>query len=185
MAKRLTKLQVDEVSVVDKGANNKRFLILKQATGDEGPQGSKSIRKTGWPSLFGRGKKRMAGTPGPTDGGIDMTPEDVKKAVTDAADEVLSPLAERIAALEAMVAKAESEEEPELEATQGETVLDAETITKLVAETATAAVAPLAERLEVIESAAGMRRSGLEEQGAHTVHKADGSFSWEGSGLLI
>ena len=36
MAKRLTKLKVDEVSVVDKGANNKRFLILKQANRDQG-----------------------------------------------------------------------------------------------------------------------------------------------------
>ena len=40
MAKRLTKLQVDEVSVVDKGANNKRFLILKQAEEDVQKHGS-------------------------------------------------------------------------------------------------------------------------------------------------
>ena len=41
-------------------------------------------------------------------------------------------------------------------------------------------------RLEVLETVAGQRQSGLEEGGAHPVKKnADGSFSWEGSGLLL
>jgi hypothetical protein len=41
-----------------------------------------------------------------------MTPEDVRKAVSEAAEEVLAPLDERIAALEATVAHAQAEEEP-------------------------------------------------------------------------
>jgi len=150
---------------------------------DEGLKDPKSITKTGRASLFGRVKRTKAGAPGPTDGGTQMTPEDVRKAVTEAAEEVLAPLEERITVLEAGMAQAPTIEDPVPE--EAPEPLGAEAIEKLVSEAATAAVAPLAERLEVIESVAGMRRSGLEEQGAHTVRKADGSFSWEGSGLLI
>jgi hypothetical protein len=118
-----------------------------------------------------------------------MTPEDVRKAVSEAAEVVLAPLDERIGALEATVAQAQAEEDPVTEeglmSNEAAEALDAEAIRKMVSEAASAAVTPLAERLQVLESAAGMRRSGLEEQGAHTVRKADGSFSWEGSGLLL
>ena len=186
MAKRLTKLQVDEVSVVDKGANNKRFLILKQATGDEGPQGSKSIRKTGWPSLFGRGKREKAGTPGPTDGGIEMTPEDIRKAVAEAGAVLLDPVMKRILTLEASVEKAHAPDDPPTEdVLDDEGGNDDEEISAMISEAVAKTIAPLAKRLDVIESAAGIRKSGMEEQGAHTVRKTDGSFSWEGSGLLL
>lgn len=185
MAKRLTKLEVDEVSVVDKGANNRRFLILKQANPDSGPEDQKSIKKAGRPSLFGRAKHQTAaGTSGPLDGGTQMTPEDVRKAVAEAGDEIMAPLDERIQGLEEAVAKLLSPDEsaiadePEEEAPEA---LTAETVAKIVAD----AVAPLAERLGAVESASGARQSGREEQGAHTVRKADGSFSWEGSGLLL
>jgi hypothetical protein len=197
MANRLTKLQVDEVSVVDKAANNKRFLILKQANHDS-PEDSESIRKTGRPSLFGRGRKEPAGTPGPTDGGIDMiTPEDVRKAVAEAGAEILAPLEERITALEtASVTKALPFDDEEIEPTaEVEEVPDEEEVIEdaapepltpeAVGEMITEALAPFAARLDAIESATGVRKSGLEEQGAHTVRKADGSFSWEGSGLLL
>jgi len=155
---------------------------------DEGPKDPKSITKTGRASLFGRVKKTKAGAPGPTDGGTEMTPEDVRKAVSEAAEEVLAPLEERISNLEAGIhtAQAQAEEDPVPEVREEvPEPLDAEAIRKMVSEAASAAVAPLAERLQVLESAAGMRRSGLEEQGAHSVRKADGSFSWEGSGLLL
>lgn len=112
-----------------------------------------------------------------------MTPEDVRKAVSEAAEEVLAPLEERITALEAGIPTPQADEDPVPE--EAPEPLSAEAISKMVSEATTAAVAPLAERLEVLESAAGVRRSGLEEQGAHTVRKADGSFSWEGSGLLL
>ena len=89
MTKRLTKLKVDEVSVVDKGANGKRFLILKQANRDEGPADPGSIKKADQPPLFGRARqalRKVAGTSGRTDGGTEMTPDEVKKAVTEAAE---------------------------------------------------------------------------------------------------
>lgn len=114
-----------------------------------------------------------------------MTPEDVKKAVAEAAAPILGPLYERLTALEETVTK--SDDEPTIvekaEADPEEVTLEA--IQKMVAETVTEAVAPIVKRLEAVETASGHRQSGLEEQGAHTVRKADGSFSWEGSGILL
>lgn len=187
MAKRLTKLQVDEVSVVDKAANNKRFLILKQANHDS-PEDSESIRKTGWPSLFGRGKRETAGTPGPADGGIEMTPDDIREAVAEAGEILLEPVMKRLEEVEAVVAKAQAPEPPteDLEEDEAEEACeDDDAVAKAITDAVAKAVEPLAQRLEAIESAAGIRKSGVEEAGAHTVRKADGSFSWEGSGVLL
>ena len=186
MARRLTKLQVDEVSVVDKAANNKRFLILKQAD-HESPADSESVRKTGWPSLFGRGRRETAGTPGPIDGGIEMTPEDIRKSVAEAGDVLLDPVMKRLDTVEAFIAKAQLSEPPteDPDADEDPECEDDAFIAKAITDAVAKAMEPLAQRLEVIESAAGVRKSGMEEQGAHTVRKADGSFSWEGSGLLL
>jgi len=118
-----------------------------------------------------------------------MTPEDVKKAVAEAAAPLLGPLYERLGALEETVAKAEDDTDPtvvekaEAEAPEEVTL---EGVQRIVAETVTEAISPITKRLEAVESASGQRQSGLEEQGAHSVQKkADGSFSWEGSGLLL
>jgi hypothetical protein len=190
MAKRLTKLQVDEVSVVDKGANNKRFLILKAADPNRGSDDPGSIKKADQPPLLGRARealRKVAGTSGRTDGGTEMTPEDVKKAVAEAAAEILAPLNERLSALEVVVAKAE-EGEPDpvpVDTTDAAEEVTLDSVKKIVAETVGDLIAPIGKRLEVVETAAGQRQSALDEQGAHTVRKADGSFSWEGSGLLL
>jgi hypothetical protein len=192
MAKRLTKLQVDEVSVVDKGANNKRFLILKQANPDRGSKESESTRKADQPPLLGRARqapRKVAGTSGRNDGGTDMTPEDVKKAVAEAAGPILGPLYERLEELEAIVTKAQTEDaEPAAVETANDGTtegLGPDAVRKMVADTVAEVVGPIVSRLEVVEAASGRRQSGLEEQGAHVVRKADGSFSWEGSGLLL
>jgi hypothetical protein len=60
----------------------------------------------------------------------------------------------------------------------------AEEIGKMVTDGVTAAVKPLADRIDKIESAQGTRQSGLDEGGAHQVTKSVGSI-WEGSGLLL
>ena len=154
--------------------------------GDEGPEDSKSIRKTGRASLFGRGKREKAGTPGPTDGGIEMTPEDIRKAVAEAGAELLGPVMKRISTLEASVEKAQVPDDPPTEDVKDdEGGNDGEEIAAMISEAVAKTIAPLTKRLDVIESAAGIRKSGMEEQGAHTVRKADGSFTWEGSGLLL
>lgn len=154
----------------------------KAPTREEGPQDRESIKKTGRPSLFGRARKAKAGTSGPTDGGIEVTPEDVRKAVTEAGEELMAPFEERIAALEDQVAKSSAADDGDKpEAPEAPEPLTEERIAKLFQEI----LAPFSARLETIESTSGIRKSGLEEQGAHTVRKADGSFSWEGSGFLI
>ena len=128
---------------------------------DEGPEDSKSVRKTGRPSLFGRARRAKAGSPGPTDGGTQMTPEDVRKAVTEAAEEILAPLEERIAMLESAVAESQTDEDPTEEETDEAPAKDEtpepltpEAVEKIVAGAVTDAVAPLAEP----HRSAGVRR---------------------------
>jgi len=169
MAKRLTRLQVDEVSVVDQAANGKRFLILKRAR----------------EAL----SKKAAGRSGPTTEVDEMTAEEIKKAITDGAADALAPILERIERLErALTAKDDEAPDPVTKADDqaedqpaGPT---AEEIGKMVTDGVTAAVKPLADRIDKIESAQGTRQSGLDEGGAHQVTKSAGSI-WEGSGLLL
>ena len=169
MAKRLTRLQVDEVSVVDQAANGKRFLILKRAR----------------EAL----SKKAAGRSGPTTEVDEMTAEEIKKAIADGAAQALAPIHERIEKLEsALTAKDDEAPDPVTKADDqaedqpaGPT---AEEIGKMVTDGVTAAVKPLADRIDKIESAQGTRQSGLDEGGAHQVTKSAGSI-WEGSGLLL
>ena len=114
-----------------------------------------------------------------------MTPEEVKKAVVEAAAPFFAPLEERLSLIEEMVLKADSEQVEGAGDTNVPENLTLDAVQKMVAETVTGAVAPIVKRLEAVETASGQRQSGMEEQGAHTVRKADGSFSWEGSGLLL
>jgi hypothetical protein len=143
MAKRLTKLKIDEVSSVDKGANNKRFLLLKRHT-EEGS------------SLFGKKDKNN------TDGGQDMTTmtaEDIKQAVGEAAEEILTPVLKRIDDLEAHFeaegAEGEAEEVTKTNEEPTQEVDMAEVIGKAVAE----AVQPLADRIGTLEQVRGVRKS--------------------------
>jgi len=169
MAKRLTRLQVDEVSVVDKAANGKRFLILKRAR----------------EAL----SKKAAGRSGPTTEVDEMTAEEIKKAITDGAADALAPILERIERLErALTAKDDEAPDPVTKADdQAEdqpTGPTAEEIGKMVTDGVTAALKPLADRIDKLESIEGVRQSGQDEAGAHQVAKNAGGF-WEGSGLLV
>lgn len=183
MAKRLTRLQVDEVSVVDKAANGRKFLILKAAHGPDtkAPNGA-----------FDRLQQRLrkaAGRSGPTTEVDEMTAEEIQKAIADGAAQALAPIHERIEKLEsALTAKDDEGPDPVTKADdQAEdqpTGPTAEEIGKMVTDGVTAAVKPLADRIDKIESAQGTRQSGLDEGGAHQVTKSVGSI-WEGSGLLL
>jgi len=169
MAKRLTRLQVDEVSVVDKAANGKRFLILKRAR----------------EAL----SKKAAGRSGPTTEVDEMTAEEIKKAITDGAADALAPILERIERLErALTAKDDEAPDPvekaDDQADDQPTGPTAEEIGKMVTDGISAAVKPLADRIEKLESIEGVRQSGLDEGGAHQVTKSAGGF-WEGSGVLL
>jgi len=183
---RLTKLRVDEVSAVDKGANGKTFLILKRAEPEPEKADPGAVR-----SWFRDAIRKVAGVSGPDDGGTEMTADEIKKAVQEAAEAALAPIVERVEKLETLPAEgAEGEPIAPVEKIDGEpaaepadTPLTAEAVAKLVADAVTDAVAPLVKRLETVETAAGQRQSGLPE-GAHQVRKADGSFSWQGSGLI-
>lgn len=209
MAKRLTKLMVDEVSAVDKGANNKRFLILK-AGGDLrlekdegdgmyyvlGPQGgkrSKGYKKKGEAAeelkrLIGDvGKraaeeedggglkdwvreafKKVAGG-GTKDGGQDMKPDEIKKAIQEGLTEGMAPFEARLAALEAgKVEKAEGDgaEEGEGEEEPVEKVkeddgdeLTMEQFQEVVKGAVKDAMAPVEKRIEKLESVKGVRKS--------------------------
>jgi len=169
MAKRLTRLQVDEVSVVDKAANGRKFLILKRAR----------------EAL----SKKAAGRSGPTTEVDEMTAEEIQKAIADGAAQALAPIHERIEKLEsALTAKDDEAPDPvekaDDQAEDQPTGPSAEEIGKMVTDGVTAAVKPLADRIDKIESAQGTRQSGLDEGGAHQVTKSAGSI-WEGSGLLL
>lgn len=144
MAKRLTKLTVNEVSAVDKGANNKKFLVLKRATDEEG-------------AMFGRSKKADEG---PTDGGTDMTADEIRKVVTEAAEEVLDPIMKRIDDLEEFVYFSESEEEAtEGVAKSGDEDQNHDDLAELIAEAVGRAVQPLDDRLASLEQVRGVRKS--------------------------
>jgi len=187
-------MDIQEVSGVTKGANGKKFFILK-STPDADPNDMPgSITKADGPPLFGWVRdalRKVAGASGPTDGGTEMTPEDVKKAVTESLAEGLAPFEERIKKLE------DSATEPAPAAEEGAAVAKtddeaaaaeptADEVTKTtIAEGIKEGLKPLEERIGKLESAAGQRQSGLEEGGAHPVAKnADGEFSWAGSGIL-
>ncbi len=188
MAKRLTMLRVDEVSVVDKAANGKRFLILKRA--DEAPNPDDDATDGGVRGWVKSAIQKAAGISGPENGGSDMTAEEIKKAVAEAAEEALAPILERVDKLEDLFEEepvvdpatpvAKGGEEPEGEPA---TELTAEAVTKLVTDAVTAAVDPITKRLETVEGAAGARQS-VTPEGAHQVLKADGTRSWEGSKIF-
>jgi hypothetical protein len=186
-------VDVNEVSAVTKGANAKKFFLLKSIP-DQDPDDPGSIAKTEQPSLFGwvrEAFRKVAGASGPTDGGTEMTPEEVKKAVTDALAEGLKPITDRIEKLEATepaptegasVTKIEGEPEPAPAAEPTAEAVMKTTITEAVA----AGLQPLDDRIKKLEEVQGQRQSGLDENSAHHVQKnAEGGFSWQGSGLLM
>ena len=187
MAKRLTKLRVDEVSVVDKAANGKRFLILKRA--EATPIPAEDATDGGVRGWVKGAIQKAAGISGPDIGGSDMTADEIKKAVQEAAEEALAPILTRVDKLEGLLEEEEPEGDPAAVAKgdegddQSTPTLSEEAVTKIVTDAVTAAVDPIAKRLETVEGAAGMRRSGTPE-GAHQVLKADGTRSWEGSGIF-
>lgn len=193
MAKRLTKLRVDEVSVVDKAANGKRFLILKRA--EEAPIPAEDATDGGVRGWVKGAIQKAAGISGPDTGGTDMTAEEIKKAVQEAAEEVLAPILERVDKLEAALEEEEPEGDP-VDVAKGEEAaaageageepapeLTGEAVAKIVVDAVAAAVDPIVKRLETVEGAAGVRQSGTPES-AHRVLKADGTRSWEGSGIF-
>ncbi|MBN1629684.1 MAG: hypothetical protein JW990_07970 [Thermoleophilia bacterium] len=169
MAKRLTRLQVDEVSVVDKAANGKRFLILKRAR--------EALSKT-------------AGNSGQTTEVDDMTAEEIKKAIADGATQALAPVTERIDKLEAALSAPDDDAAPtdnepvEKSETPPAETPTAEDIAKMVTAGVTEALKPLADRIEKLESIEGVRQSGQDDEGAHQVAKSAGGY-WEGSGVLL
>jgi hypothetical protein len=177
---RLCKLRVDEVSAVTKGANGKSFLILKTA---KPPKKQESPPRLGW---IRDTLRKLAGTSGPNTEVQDMTADEIKKAVEDSLSEGLAPIVKRLEALETPTEGAAAEPTPVVKAEDAPPAAEvtAEDIAKLVGAAVSAAIEPLAKRLETVEAAAGQRQSGLEEGGAH-VKKADGTFSWQGSGLLL
>ena len=184
MAKRLTRLQVDEVSVVDKAANGKRFLILKAAHG-----GPDTKAPNGAFERLQQRLRKAAGRSGPTTEVDEMTAEEIQKAIADGAAQALAPIHERIEKLEsALTAKDDEAPDPvekaDDQADDQPTGPTAEEIGKMVTDGVTAAVKPLADRIEKLESIEGVRQSGLDEGGAHQVTKSAGSI-WEGSGLLL
>jgi tetrahydromethanopterin S-methyltransferase subunit B len=180
MANRLTSLEIDEVSCVTRAANGKRFLILKAFSAEAAPK-----RAEGKPGAFGWIKealKKAAGAPGPEDGGPEMTVDEIKKAVTEALEEGLQPINERIAKLEATqelatdepaegIAKGEGDGEPT--ADEGADVVKA-----AVADALGEALKPLAARIDKLESAAGQRQSGAADD-AHSLQKSS-RVSWSG-----
>ncbi|MBN1631698.1 MAG: hypothetical protein JW990_18235 [Thermoleophilia bacterium] len=177
MANRLTELNVDEVSIVTKGANRKRFLICKS-----------SNKHTDGPPLLRRVKevlRKAAGNSGPTTEVDDMTAEEIKKAIADGASLALAPVIERIEKLEAVppVEPAATEPVEKSEPTVTDAP-DAAAIAKMVTDGIAAATTPLSERIEKLENVQGMRQSGAEDQGAHQIEKKAGGF-WEGSGVLL
>ena len=114
-----------------------------------------------------------------------MTAEEIQKAIADGAAQALAPIHERIEKLEtALTAKDDEGPDPVEKADDQPTGPTAEEIGKMVTDGVTAAVKPLADRIDKIESAQGTRQSGLDEGGAHQVTKSAGSI-WEGSGLLL
>jgi len=151
MAKRLTKLRIDEVSAVDKGANNKRFLILKRA--EEG-------------TLFRSKHRSEAGQAGQSDGGQDMTADEVKQAVTEAAEEFLDPILKRLDDLEEIVAE-HAEDEPEEEIVEKtEAEVPTADIAEIIADAVAKAVQPLADRVAEMEKVRGVRKSVDDTNGA-------------------
>ncbi len=198
MAKRLTKLRVDEVSVVDKAANGKRFLILKRADPEAAPLPAEDPGDGGVGAWVKGAIQKAAGIPGPEDGGQEMTAEDITKAVQEAAEAALAPLMERVDELEAafavgvelesdVTAEPETDSEPAPETDEPETLepegLTAEAVAKVVSEAVAAQIEPLASRLEVVENVAGVRKSGTPES-AHPVRTSDTEWTWQGQGVL-
>lgn len=190
MAKRLTRLQVDEVSVVDKAANGKRFLILKAAHG-----GPDTKAPNGAFERLQQRLRKAAGRSGPTTEVDEMTPEDIKKAIAEGAVEALAPMQERIEKLETALAERQaSSDDGAQQVTKADqetgataeqaTVPSAEDIAKMVTAGVTEALKPLADRIEKLENIEGVRQSGQDDAGAHQVAKNAGGF-WEGSGLLM
>lgn len=185
MAQRLTGLQVNEVSAVDKGANKKRFLILKAADRLAGKMKRPQERL-----------QKAAGEPGPTMEVEDMTAEEIKKAIAAGAVDALAPLQERIEKVEtALAARQATGEDGDQQVTKAETpepsataeqatVPSAEDIAKMVTAGVTEALKPLADRIEKLESIEGVRQSGQDDAGAHQVAKNAGGF-WDGSGVLL
>jgi hypothetical protein len=129
MAKRLSRLEVDEVSTVDKAANNKRFLILKRAE----PAASEQH------------------------GGQDMKPDEIKQAVMEAAEEVLAPVFKRLEMLEAAVVADEPEVETPVVKSVEEPAQD--DITKAITGAVAAALAPVVKRIDDLEVVRGVRKS--------------------------
>jgi tetrahydromethanopterin S-methyltransferase subunit B len=184
MAKRLTKLRVDEVSVVDKAANGKRFLILKRAAPEATPVPVEDSTDGGVRGWVKDAIKKAAGISGPENGGSEMTAEEIKKAVQEAAAEALAPIMERVDKLESAFEEEDQEgQDPVVKGDEPATELTEEAVTKLVSDAVTASIDPIVKRLETVEGAAGARRSATPE-GAHQVLKADGTRSWEGAGIF-
>lgn len=189
----LHSVDVAELSVVDKAANGKRFLILKRAGGYPHDQQDPSTPDGAKPSLVSRvlhAIGKAAGDSGPTTEVEDMTAEEITKAIADGAAEALAPMNERITKLEESLAAEPAEgnaPDPEPVAKQDDPTTPAipspEDIQKMVTTGVAEALKPLEERITKMEEARGERQSDLDE-GAHPVKKAAGGF-WEGSGVLL
>ena len=170
MAKsRLTMLDVDEVSAVDKAANGKRFLILK---GADAPTKTEAAlpgvvakdSKPGGLSWIREALRKAAGLSGPTTEVDEMTAEEIKKAVGEAMDEVLVPIQKRLEALEAAAAQeppAATQKEVSKGADEDDPAVTAEVVTKALQDALATALAPIQQRISVLESVAGQRQSGI------------------------
>ena len=89
---RLTMLDVDEVSAVDKAANGKRFLILKSAHAEPTHADPREAKPTGL-AWVRDALRKAVGVAGPNTEVDEMTTEEIHKAVSDALAEGLRYLA--------------------------------------------------------------------------------------------
>ena len=134
MARKLTAVEIDEVSAVDKAANGKRWFLRKRHDGADETSG----------------------------GSMDL--DQVQKAVADVMEEILEPITKRLDDLEVVagefVAAQEVEETPEPveKAEEEEPEID---IADVISKAVEGALEPLAERLDALEAVRGVRKSAV------------------------
>ena len=174
---RLTMLDVDEVSAVDKAANGKRFLILKSAHAEPTHADPPEAKPTGL-AWVRDALRKAVGVAGPNTEVDEMTTEEIHKAVSDALAEGLKPITDRLDSVEKALAEepAPAEGEPVVK-TESDTPVETEPVTmdaiaKMVGDAVSAAVAPLEGRVATIETAAGQRQSGTPAAAGQEVKKS-------------
>ena len=119
--------------------------------------------------------RKAVGIAGPTTEDDEMTTEEIQEAVAKALTDGLAPITERLDKVEkALTQEPTGEVTPEAAAT---TPVETESVTmdaiaKQVGDAVSAAVAPLAERLEKVESASGQRQSAIPAAAAQSVQKS-------------